>query len=46
MVELPYATVDADNHYYEPVDGFTRHIERTRRTWRSTSRCSTGSSSR
>ena len=27
MVELPYATVDADNHYYEPVDCFTRHIE-------------------
>ena len=28
MVELGYATVDADNHYYEPVDAFTRHIER------------------
>lgn len=24
---LPYATIDADNHYYETRDAFTRHIE-------------------
>jgi predicted TIM-barrel fold metal-dependent hydrolase len=27
MAGLPYAAVDADNHYYEPRDCFTRHIE-------------------
>lgn len=26
MAELPYTTFDADNHYYEPVDCFTRHM--------------------
>jgi predicted TIM-barrel fold metal-dependent hydrolase len=26
-MRLPYAAVDADNHYYEPRDCFTRHIE-------------------
>jgi predicted TIM-barrel fold metal-dependent hydrolase len=25
-VTLPYALVDADNHYYEPRDAFTRHM--------------------
>jgi predicted TIM-barrel fold metal-dependent hydrolase len=25
--QLPYAIYDADNHYYEPDDCFTRHIE-------------------
>jgi len=25
--KLPYQTIDADNHYYEPRDAFTRHIE-------------------
>ena len=27
MSALPYAMFDADNHYYEPDDCFTRHIE-------------------
>lgn len=27
MPDLPYAIYDADNHYYEPDDCFTRHIE-------------------
>ena len=27
MPELGYALVDADNHYYEPRDCFTRHID-------------------
>ncbi len=27
MAALPYAMFDADNHYYEPDDCFTRHIE-------------------
>jgi len=27
MNQLPYAIFDADNHYYEPDDCFTRHIE-------------------
>lgn len=28
MQQLPYRTIDADNHYYETRDAFTRHIER------------------
>jgi predicted TIM-barrel fold metal-dependent hydrolase len=28
---LDYAVVDADNHYYEPPDCFSRHIEATHR---------------
>ena len=31
MAELPYATFDADNHYYEPADCFTRHMPADRR---------------
>jgi predicted TIM-barrel fold metal-dependent hydrolase len=27
MTSLPYRIFDADNHYYEPDDCFTRHIE-------------------
>jgi predicted TIM-barrel fold metal-dependent hydrolase len=27
-VDLGYRTIDADNHYYETRDAFTRHIER------------------
>ena len=27
MPTLPYRIYDADNHYYEPDDCFTRHIE-------------------
>ena len=27
MSDLGYAINDADNHYYEPDDCFTRHIE-------------------
>lgn len=26
---LPYALVDADNHYYEPRDAFTRHMPKS-----------------
>jgi predicted TIM-barrel fold metal-dependent hydrolase len=26
VADLPYATVDADNHYYEPRDCFVRHM--------------------
>jgi predicted TIM-barrel fold metal-dependent hydrolase len=26
-MQLPYRTIDADNHYYETRDAFTRHIE-------------------
>lgn len=26
-MELAYRLIDADNHYYEPYDAFTRHIE-------------------
>ena len=26
MAELPYAAFDADNHYYEGPDAFTRHV--------------------
>jgi len=28
---LPYRLVDADNHYYEPRDAFTRHMEERNR---------------
>ena len=27
-VTLGYRTIDADNHYYETRDAFTRHIEK------------------
>ena len=27
MAELPFMLFDADNHYYEAEDAFTRHIE-------------------
>ena len=26
-MKLPYSIVDADNHYYEPDDCFTRHLD-------------------
>jgi len=26
MTELPYQAFDADNHYYEAIDAFTRHV--------------------
>ncbi len=31
MAELSYPTFDADNHYYEPVDCFSRHMPTDRR---------------
>ena len=27
MAELPFPMFDCDNHYYEAMDAFTRHIE-------------------
>ena len=36
MPPLPYRIYDADEHYYEPDDCFTRHIEaqwKTRTVW-------------
>ena len=27
MAELPFKVFDADNHYYEATDAFTRHID-------------------
>ena len=27
MTRLGYAAFDADHHYYEPEDAFTRHID-------------------
>ena len=27
MTELPYPVFDADNHYYEALDAFTRYVE-------------------
>ncbi|NED60181.1 Bro-N domain-containing protein, partial [Streptomyces sp. SID10244] len=26
MNELGYLSIDVDNHYYEPLDAFTRHL--------------------
>jgi predicted TIM-barrel fold metal-dependent hydrolase len=28
MSNLSYKAIDVDNHYYEPLDAFTRHLER------------------
>lgn len=28
MTELDYKAIDVDNHYYEPIDAFTRHLEK------------------
>ncbi|WP_019927204.1 amidohydrolase family protein [Nocardia sp. BMG111209] len=28
MATLDYRAIDADNHYYEPLDAFTRHLDR------------------
>ena len=36
MNPLPYSLIDCDNHYYEPDDCFSRHIEskfRDRTVW-------------
>jgi predicted TIM-barrel fold metal-dependent hydrolase len=27
-MDLDFAPIDADNHYYEPLDAFTRHLDR------------------
>ena len=27
MADLPYLIFDADNHYYEAEDAFTRHLD-------------------
>ena len=27
VTDLPYLAFDADNHYYEALDAFTRHVE-------------------
>ncbi|MFN8025575.1 MAG: amidohydrolase, partial [Acidimicrobiia bacterium] len=27
MAELPFAAIDADQHYYEPLDAMTRHLD-------------------
>jgi predicted TIM-barrel fold metal-dependent hydrolase len=27
MTALPYRPIDADHHYYEPLDAFTRHLD-------------------
>jgi predicted TIM-barrel fold metal-dependent hydrolase len=29
--DLGYAPIDADNHYYEPLDAFTRHLDKAYR---------------
>ncbi|OBJ85518.1 hypothetical protein A9W96_02460 [Mycobacterium sp. 1245852.3] len=28
MAELGYQAIDVDNHYYEPLDSFTRHLDK------------------
>ena len=32
MGNLSYKAIDVDNHYYEPVDAFTRHLDKAFRT--------------
>lgn len=29
MTTLDYQAIDVDNHYYEPLDAFTRHLPRS-----------------
>lgn len=38
MTALNYRVIDVDNHYYEPLDSFTRHL--TRSSSAAASRCS------
>ena len=26
-MDLDFEAIDADNHYYEPLDAFTRHLD-------------------
>lgn len=28
MADLGYQAIDVDNHYYEPLDSFTRHLDK------------------
>ena len=28
MTTLDYRAIDVDNHYYEPLDAFTRHLDK------------------
>ena len=28
MANLGYQAIDVDNHYYEPLDAFTRHLDK------------------
>src|SRR5437588_11800625 len=28
MANLDYKAIDVDNHYYEPLDAFTRHLDK------------------
>ena len=35
--------IDADNHYYEPLDAFTRHLDKKFTRARACSRCRTAS---
>ena len=28
MGNLGYKAIDVDNHYYEPLDAFTRHLDK------------------
>ena len=28
MTTLDYQAIDVDNHYYEPLDAFTRHLDK------------------
>ncbi|OUZ05791.1 hypothetical protein B0172_00154 [Mycobacterium avium subsp. paratuberculosis] len=38
MTALNYRVIDVDNHYYEPLDSFTRHLDKKFK--RRASRCS------
>ena len=37
--------IDADNHYYEPLDAFTRHLDQGVQAPRRARRCRTASAS-
>ena len=41
-MDIAYRAVDADNHYYETLDAFTRHLDTEFRAARRAGRCSEG----
>ena len=45
-MDSDFAPIDADNHYYEPLDAFTRHLDPKFKRPRRAGRCSDGQARR